>query len=497
MLLLAGAGLAIAMALLIFGGRWGQRGLLVAATILVAIVVASLIFFLNFFSAEQLVAGYVNEVVTAFGLSPLLTKVITAAIVIPFVASVGWTISLHQRRRQIGRAGIAALAVIYFSGIWLATRDQKVTRTGEALQCYIVTEQGVEWRDIQYRGMDPDTGRPCEPVEPQLIPTLARLDRLLRDGKSLASIDPQGRFFSAIGDPIIWFQRGESGEFEFFDAPGFHPTTGRRLEPVTEAVVETWRQYEAAKTEAAQRQAESDRLAKEDAARLEREREEAAAAAETAKNAREAELARLAEEAARAEEAERLERNRRAEEAARQQEAVRREQDRLEHLRKMIVPGVTGDAETTTGIVIVPTRSDDALDSLAASLLSERLPAAAIATQRVLPSLFASAFVSDGHFATTFSGDLTVLQEAGAFQRVGQMLLGVVDAECGQPSSQGVTSCQVAFSYRVVRSEGVIEAGQLTEVGPAFSSDAAVRRSVELLVERKGELIKKLMGGLG
>ena len=53
-------------------------------------------------------------------------------------------------------------------------------------------------------------------------------------------IDPKGRFFTSIGDPVVWYYRTKDGNFEFYDVPGFRPRSGEQLQPITKAVVDEW-----------------------------------------------------------------------------------------------------------------------------------------------------------------------------------------------------------------------------------------------------------------
>jgi hypothetical protein len=340
--------------------------------------------------------------------------------------------------------------------------DRKVSIDGDPLQCYVVTEEGVLWRDIRFRGLDPKTGHPCEPAEPELLPALERLDRLLRAGGRLEAFDPQGRFFAATGTPIVWFERTESGEYEFFDAPGFHPSTGRRLQPVSEANVQDWRQHEQEKAAAARRAAE--------------------------------EAARIAQERLRAQ----AEAARRAEEASKQAEAEKRKQEHQAHMRRLVIAGGRDAAGATLGLVIIPRRPGNPLDRLAASQLPDRIAAAVGPQRQVLREMLAPAFIEEGHFARVYAGDATPLHEAEAFAHARRILLGEVTTSCTANDTvrPALTSCRVTFAFRMLGAEGmVLDAGELIETGPGFSAERAVERGVELMIERSGIRLLRTMEG--
>jgi len=425
-------------------GKWGRR---VVAAILVALsIIAALVVFwiYNLYSTEQLVEAYTDNLASAFGVSPFLSKAAAFALLLPAGMALAWAFSSDDKvKRRWGRAILAGAAVFYFLALWVATKDQKVSRQGEPLQCYVVTEQGVVWRDIRYLGIDPETGRPCQPAEPYLLPTLARLDWLLGSGRALEPIDPKGRFFTPIGDPVVWFYRTKDGDLEFYDAPGFRPRSRDPLQPITTAVVEEWERREAEKVEA-----ERQRLAAMEKAKLEA--------------------------------------------AAKRQQ----EEDRRAHMRSLVIAGTVENASQTLGLAIVPSRPESALDRLAAERLPKGLAEAAPDAVRVIPAMFTDGFVKEGYFASAFAGDPTPLKESEALTRARRIALGQTETACAPNNSvQGLTNCRVALSLKMFGEDGkVIDTEHFTEIGPDFSEQAAVVRGVELLVERSGSRILQATG---
>jgi hypothetical protein len=437
-------GVALAISLAIAGSWWGRAAVVVILVAIGAITVVVTFWAYDLYLTEQLVESYATSLASAFGVSPLLAKAAAFALFLPAGMALAWVFSFDKAKRRWGSSILAGAAAFYFLALWVATKDQKVSRQGDPLQCYVVTEQGVVWRDIRYLGIDPGTGRPCKPAEAYLLPTLARLDGLLRSGRSLEPIDPQGRFFTPIGDPLVWFYRTSNGDLEFYDAPGFRPRSGDQLQPITRAVVEEWERRETEKAEA--------------------ERQRSAAV----------EREKLAAEAA----------------AERQQEEAR-----LAHMRSFVVCPAD-DMGQALGLSIVPSRPDDAWDRLAAERLPGILAEAAPETVHVIPTMFADGFVKEGHFAKTFAGDPTPLRETEALTCVRHVALGQTETACAPNGSiQGVTSCQVTLVLKVFGEEGrIVDSKHLTAIGPSFSEQGAVVRGVELLVERSGSQVLQAMG---
>jgi TPR repeat protein len=77
-------------------------------------------------------------------------------------------------------------------------------------------------------------------------------------------------FFDPVtGNPRLWYWRRDSGEYEFFDGPGFHPQNGETLKPFTK---DSLTQYKLEIEERAkQLKAEQDRIEAEQKARQEAE----------------------------------------------------------------------------------------------------------------------------------------------------------------------------------------------------------------------------------
>ena len=92
-------------------------------------------------------------------------------------------------------------------------------------------------------------------------------------------LDPEkvGFFEPTTGAAKLWYSRSQSGEYEFYDGPGFHPTSGDSFNVVTREVIADWRQQQEAiaaklradreqKEKEAQEIADKDRQAREAAA---------------------------------------------------------------------------------------------------------------------------------------------------------------------------------------------------------------------------------------
>jgi hypothetical protein len=217
----------------VFGGRFGRIATLVVLAVAGVISVAATVYALNYFSTEQTIETYLLRITSALGISPLLAKSIAILAVLPAGTAIAWSASGDSWKKNVGRYGLALCASAYYGLLAFVGNDLRLSQNGQALQCYVIAEDQVIWRDISFLGIDPPTGRECVSPTPSIIPTLAKLNVLLRSGGQLSPFDPKGRYFNSIGEPVVWFSQTQEGLPEFYEYPGFHPKTGTKLEPIT------------------------------------------------------------------------------------------------------------------------------------------------------------------------------------------------------------------------------------------------------------------------
>jgi TPR repeat protein len=152
--------------------------------------------------------------------------------------------SFSKSKRRSALVGLLLLLVGHSLVLWKATSDEILDRSGKGIKCYVITRDGVIYRE--HGGIDPTTGRECKPVTPELVEKLRAYER----GDRPIKIEAADPFFDrGTGRPIVWFYKKKNGEIELFNLMGFHPETGDELEPVSKQIVELW------KTQVAERKA--------------------------------------------------------------------------------------------------------------------------------------------------------------------------------------------------------------------------------------------------
>jgi TPR repeat protein len=220
----------------------GLLRLIVAVSALVAASLVLLWIFdkiFLFFMARS----FADEIAEAFDLNRHLAKAITWLVFAAGLILIRYIFSFSKLKRRAALAGLLALLIGHSLVLWRGTSDDLTNRDGKAIKCYVITRDGVIYREQP--GFDPSTGRECRPVTPELVERLREYER----GNRPTRIEtPNPEFFDrGTGRPIVWFYKNKTNEIELFNLMGFHPETGDELEPVSKEIVELWK-TQAAKT---------------------------------------------------------------------------------------------------------------------------------------------------------------------------------------------------------------------------------------------------------
>jgi hypothetical protein len=180
------------------------------------------------------------------------------------------------------------VTMLALTGMHLITRDVYFSRAdGQPQKYYIKVLEGFKLADAP--GVDPIWGIPYQPITKEVAKEYILWK--IRTMEQAPPI-PEGLYFSpSTGEPLAWYAKTPEGAIEVFSLPGFHPTYGTKLLPVTADIIAA---YEKGKAEQARQRQE--KLAGEQ--RKEKEETERRAKAEAIRKAR-AEADRQAKEEAR------------------------------------------------------------------------------------------------------------------------------------------------------------------------------------------------------
>ncbi len=250
--------------------------------------------------------SYVEEISSSIGLSRHAASILTWVVFALTAFFAGCVMSFSGTKRKIGLAGLFALVIaqpavlLYF--------DKPFDSNGVAQKCYIITRDDIRYGDRV--GKDPSTGLDCKPLTPEIAERFDRYSKGARPAKldpqdnptffsqrtgnpvvwysrdkngiveafDLMGFNPgtgeelqpitaeivevwktQSRaperiypdetfaFFDPVsGRSRAWYQKAASGEFEFYNRPGFNPRTGTALVAVDANVLNEWQAYKTA-----------------------------------------------------------------------------------------------------------------------------------------------------------------------------------------------------------------------------------------------------------
>lgn len=217
-------------------GLSGLSGTIRVAILAGAVIVLGIILFWLFNEVFYflLAKSYVDELSQAYNLNKGFTKALVWASFAAVVFFAGCTFSLSKRSRTVGYIGILALLIGH--GVLMGKRDAIYDTSGKTEKCFVLKRDGITI--LNHVGIDPDTGRECKLLTPQM----AEKYNAYKDGRRPQIIaDGKPAFFDPVsGEPIIWFAKDSTGHIEIFDLMGFHPQTGEELKPVDKEIVSDW-----------------------------------------------------------------------------------------------------------------------------------------------------------------------------------------------------------------------------------------------------------------
>lgn len=212
----------------------------IAIVLLACLLVGGLLFWLcNELVYYYVARTYVEELADAYDLNPGITRAILWASFAGIVVLASYAFSLSRYKRRIGYVGLLALVIGH--SLLLGRIDANFRKNGVAEKCYVMTRTSI--KTLNRVGIDPDSGRECRPLTPQIVEKIDEYRRGHRP-KQITSNDPT--FFDpTTGEPVVWFFKNDRGQIELFDLMGFHPQTGDELTPVTRDIVQAWKQQTA------------------------------------------------------------------------------------------------------------------------------------------------------------------------------------------------------------------------------------------------------------
>ncbi len=185
----------------------------------------------------QIYSFMLEKIITTFGLDLMLSRVVAIFISVVTILVLPWVISFllfGRRKKELFIVSALAIAVC-FLGLYYGTTDVFFDRsTGKPIKFYIKTLEGFKFSSTD--DFDPKFGIKYKPITAEIIKECFFWEKT---GKmqNIPAIKP-GQYFNMItGEPMVWYSETPDGEIKLFSLPGYDPTTGELLKPMTKEVV--------------------------------------------------------------------------------------------------------------------------------------------------------------------------------------------------------------------------------------------------------------------
>lgn len=191
------------------------------------------------------------------------------------ITPLSWAIISRDKEKRMKAFSKAALfSVMLFLVVGFLSRNFLIDpyNPQHAINCFVMDKGKpkliplVEGNEFQF---DPETGKKCVPVTPEMAV------RLNQSQPNKLDVESNPVFFDPnLGTAKIFYSRNLDNSVQLFDGEGFDPDNGAALQPVTPEIVKEWKKIKAswqtqkdAQRVEAERQAklESDRKTKEEA----------------------------------------------------------------------------------------------------------------------------------------------------------------------------------------------------------------------------------------
>jgi len=382
-------------------------------------------FALKTVAIHQIYSHYVDSVSNLTGLNRYLVKAAVILMLIPFLMGIRWYFFSirNKRRKYIGAALVVTIIVIYNLGLYGVTKSSYFDFSeGKVTKWYASTPEGIRFFDSP--GYDPKYGIKLKPVTPKIIANLEKKKRRMQPNRLVIDSLDRIEFFDRItGENKVWYYKDSSGNYEFFDGPGIHPTYGESLEPVTRQMFLQIKGRVEEKAERKQKAAERVRTKK----------------------------------------------------AAKQREAYLN--------RYLVTRSFLNQPNSTEVAILVIGETGRVAQNIDQDMASRLTKKGLNATA----SFFAGPFVSDGIFEKLFNGNSAEVKKLQLSKHCDQIVLGKSLVNFTQnPGMEDMVTARVSVQFRIISARtGAIENRfTLSQTGVGFSKAAAEDLAIERIVNK-------------
>jgi hypothetical protein len=290
----------------------GQAFKYIAAFVLIGIGLIIFMALMKIWFLHSIYVFFVGKVSSSLGLDMLWAKLLAALLTVVALLALPIITSFLFLGRRKGDFLIACsvLFALWFGGLFYITKSPIYFDRASGIPARYYIKTMNKFKISSAPDYDPETGLKYQPITPE---TVKEIEMWAATGKveNMPSI-VGGQYFSKLtGEPIVWYIIDSNDKVNLFPLPGYDPSTGDKLLPVTKAIIKRYKKEQAD----AERQTEEQRLkAEEERQAEEREREALQEQQAEEQRAREEQQRQEAEELQRRQAA--LEEKRRREEIA-------------------------------------------------------------------------------------------------------------------------------------------------------------------------------------
>jgi len=217
---------------------WQKRGFAIAkfvAWLIVAYVLVRLIaipFGYEFF-VDQLSSKFGLEDVYARPFAIALTALTVAATPALLLATLFGYRAKFVFFMILGGSIVVAMSTHFFTkGVYF---DRA---TGKSQKCYAKTLEGFKFSSVC--DFDPKLGVRFQKITPEVMKEIVFWEK----SGSLKNVPPvkEGQYFDPLtGEAVVWYSLRSDGSIHLFSLPGFDPTIGETLKPITKEIIAKYR----------------------------------------------------------------------------------------------------------------------------------------------------------------------------------------------------------------------------------------------------------------
>jgi hypothetical protein len=412
-----------------------KKTFLVMAIIIAVFIVATLVFWeiLKYSIFVKTFNYVVQNIIDISGMSHWLAKGIVILACIPFFLALIEVLKLRVKLnifkkkpvrsyRKISFFVVILYIAAYFFCMFFMSKNTYFSHSGNDLKptkYYAVTPEGLKFYDTP--GRDPKYGKELKPVTPEMIDKYERA-KLGKKPKKV-SINQDTEYFDSItGEPKLWYFVDPTGNYEFYDQPGYQSIYLEELKPVNPQAILAFKESLEKKSKA-----QADENKKADAI---------------------------------------------AEKAILESTRIDKEKARRNYLESNIDTTIVKTANRTDVAILIINRDNESGTSKKGSLNDRIVESVNDRQTAGISGFFNEGFIENGNFKKVYQGRREVVKDLGLERYVDYILLGIEAEESIQNHNlSDLYSCKIEIEIKIISAKSGEVLGSSTCQGAGVGID--------------------------